>query len=268
MPTFGLIEALFDYRADLILWTFASIGIYGLGANLVHFLRSPSAGRFGRWLRTSESRPYGSVPLEVLRFLYYLCVPYVALTRGVTNASLMGLWSIDWFKVSWFERLGLGTVLGLGTLVLLLWGWRRYLQAATAIGYWPYGRPFMESAKTVLTPWGWGLILLEVLYLEIHWAFYRGATIRLLGDYYGVFLSMLVIVGEWWLNPQTRRYLSMARQNGETLTTVAMALSVTIVYYFTSNLWLCVAVHMAVQCGLLLFMALWYGSPDYEGQED
>lgn len=262
MSTPGLIEALFDYRADSILWTLASIGLYGLAVNLVHGLRSLSSGRLAELLGKFESHPYGYACLHVLRFLYYLFVPYVALTRGVTNARLLGVWSNDWFTVRWFERLALGTVLGFGALVLLLWGWRRYLRAMPASGFSPERRPFLAEARTVLTPWGWGLILLEVLYLEIHWAFYRGATIRLLGNYYGVFLGLLVILAERCLNPATRGHRGIARQQEDTLTTAAVALAITIIYYFTSNLWLCVAVHQAIQCALLLFLAVRYGSTD------
>jgi len=263
MSTSGLIEALFDYRADLILWTLASISTYALSANLLHFLGSPSSGRFGRLLRTFEGWPHSSWFFQALRFIYYLGIPYVALTRGVTNPTLMGVRVIDWF-----EGIALGTVLGLGTLALLIWGWRHSLQAVAELGHWPQGRPFLTEVSILLTPWGWGLILLEVLYLEIHWAFYRGATIRLLGNYYGVFLSLLLILAEWWLNPGIRKSMGIAYRSGETMTTAATAFSITIIYYFTSNLWLCIAVHLAMQFGLLSFLTLSYGSPDYEGQSN
>jgi hypothetical protein len=265
MSTSEFTEALFDYRADLILWTLASIGIYALGVNLLQFLRSPSSGRFGRFLKTFESWPHSFWFFQALRFVYYLCIPYVALTQGVTNPALMGMWAVDWFETLWFEEIALGIILGLGTLILLIWGWRHYLRTIAEIGRFPQGRPFLTEGRTLLTPWGWGLILLEVLYLEVHWAFYRGAAIRLLGDYYGVFLSFLLILIEWWLNPEIRKNLGMAHRSGETMTAAAIALSITIIYYFTSNLWLCMLVHLAIQFGLLSFLAVSYGLPDYEG---
>lgn len=268
MSTSELIKVLFDYRAGLILWTLSSVGIYGFSVNLLHFLRSSSSGRFGHFLRTLESWPHSFWLFQALRFTYYLCIPFAALTRGVTSPVLMGIWAMGWFEISWFEDIALGTVLGLGTLILLLWGWRHYLQATAEIGHWQQRRPFLAQVGALLTPWGWGLILLEVLYLETHWAFYRGAAIRLLGGYYGAFVSLLVILIEWWLNPEIRRNLGMTYQRGETMTTAATALSITIIYYFTSNLWLCMAVHLAIQFGLLWLLALSYGLPDYEGQSN
>jgi hypothetical protein len=265
MSTLELIEALFDYRADLLSWTLSSIGIYALGVNLLYFLRSPSSGRFGRFLRTFESWQHSFWLFQALRFFYYLCIPYVALTRGVTNPALMGMWAIGWFETHWFEEIALGIMLGLGTLVLLIWGWRHYVRSMAEIGHFPQGRPFLTEGRTLLTSWGWGLILLEVLYLEMHWAFYRGAGVRLLGDYYGVFLSFLLILAEWWLNPEMRKNLGMAYRRGETTTTAAIALSITIIYYFTLNLWLCMVVHLAIQFGLLSFLAVSYGLPDHEG---
>lgn len=268
MSTSELMEALFDYRASLMLWTLSSISIYALSVNLLHFLHSPASGRFGRFLRAFESWPHSFWLFHALRFLYYLCIPYVALTQGVTNPSLMGIWAPDWFELHWFEGLGVGATLGLGTLILLIWGWRHYVRAMVDIGLPPQHMPFLAERRVLLTPWGWGLILLEVLYLEMHWAFYRGATIRLLGPYNGVFLSFVLILAEWWLNPQIRRDLGMSRRNGKAMTTAAIALSITIIYYFTSNLWLCVAVHLATQFGLLAFLIASYRLPDYEGQSN
>jgi hypothetical protein len=263
MSTSELIEALFDYRADLIFWTLASICVYAIGVNLLRFLRSSASGRIGHVLKTFESQPHSFWLLQAVRFIYYLGIPYLALIRGVTNPGLMGLWVVDRF-----EGIALGTGLGLGTLILLIWGWRHYLRAVAEIGHGPQERPFLAQVRTLLTPWGWGLVLLEILYLEMHWAFYRGATIRLLGDYYGVFLSFLLILAEWWLNPEIRRNLGMAHRGGETMTTVATALSITIIYSITSSLWLCMAAHLAIEFGLLSFLAVSYGLSDHEGQKD
>ena len=110
--------------------------------------------------------------------------------------------------------------------------------------------------------------MLDVLYLEMHWAFYRGATIHLLGDYYGVFAGLLLVLAEWWLNPAIREQVSPARRSGDTITTMAIAFSISVIYYVTANLWLCMVVHLAVQCGLLAFLAVSRGLPDHEGKRD
>jgi len=266
MSTLELAKALFDYKVQLIAWVLFSILIYALSTNLLHFLRSVPSGRFVRLLKAFDSWPHSIWFFQALRFLYYLCIPYVALTRGLTNTTLMGMWQVHWFGESWFQGLALGTVLGLGLLVLLVWGWRQYLQAAAGIQQQVLRIPYLIERRILVTPWGWGLIVLDVLYLEMHWAFYRSATIRMLGAYYGVFLGFLLIVAEWWLNPEIRRNLSMAHRGGEAVTNTAMALGIAIIYYFTSNLWLCIAIHLTIQFGLLSFLTMIYGSPDHEGQ--
>lgn len=268
MSPLELISSVLDYRAEVVLWVLASIGIYTVAANLLHFLHHRSSSRLGRMVAGVEAWPHSLWFFGALKFIYYLCVPYVALTRGVTNPTVMGLWSRDWFQPQWFQDVGQGSVIGLGTVVLLIWGWRQYLQATAETEYKPERRPFETERRSLAVPWGWGLVLLEVLYLEMHWAFYRGAAIRLLGDYYGAFLGFVVVLAEWWLSPEIRRDLGMAHRGGETMTTAAIALSIAITFYFTANLWLCIAIHVGIRFGLLCFLIVYRGLPDYEGQGD
>lgn len=268
MSTLDLTNILFDHRVEVVLWVVCSVAVYGLGTNLRSFLRTTSSGRLSNVTKILGRGPCSSWLLESLRFAYYLGVPYVALTRGVTNPSLMGMGATDWFEPYSLGNIALGMVVGLVTLVLLVWGWRQYLCATEGIRHEPRQGPFEVGIRTLLAPWGWGLILLEVLYLEMHWAFYRSATIRVVGNYYGVFLGVVIVLAEWWLNPEIRKTLGMAHRNGETLTTAAIALSIAIVFSFTANLWLCIAIHLAIQFGLLSFLILYRRLPDYEGQSD
>jgi hypothetical protein len=268
MSTLELVETLFDYRMQLIVWVLCSILLYGLAANLLHVLRRASSTRAGRLLTALESWPHNLWLFEGLRFCYYLGIPYVALMKGITNPSLMGLWSSHWFGPQWFQELGLGVVLGLGTLALLVWGWRRYVKAAGQMRYRMGSRPYLTERRMLVTPWGWGLIVLGVLYLEVHWAFYRSATIQVLGNYHGTFVSLLLILGEWWLNPQIRKGWGMAHRTGKSLTTAAMAFSITIIYYFTSSTWLCMAIHLILQFGLLSFLMMSSSLLDQEGESD
>jgi hypothetical protein len=112
------------------------------------------------------------------------------------------------------------------------------------------------------------LLLLDVLYLEMHWAFYRSAAIRSLGDYYGVLVGFVLILAEWGLDPSFRRDLSMTSRDGKTMTTVAIAFVVAIIYYLTANLWLCMAAHLMIQFGLLSFLALSRGLVDQDGERN
>jgi hypothetical protein len=263
-----MLQALFDYRLELVLWVLGSVLIYGLGVNVWQRLRRTSSGRLSRYLTALDSWPHGLWLSQALRFLYYLCIPYLALSRGVTSPILMGMWGMDWFQPRWASELALGLALGVGTLTLLLWSWRHFLLVVHETGHGTPYLPYAFQRRILAAPWGWGLIVLEVLYLEMHWAFYRGAAIRAFGDYYGVFGGFLLILAEWGLNPAFRRDLSTTRRDGEAMTTVVTAFGIGVVYYFTANLWLCTAVHLIIQFGLVTFLATSGGLADQERERD
>jgi hypothetical protein len=266
MSTSELMNSVLDYRLELVLWVIVSMLIYAIVVNVWYHLRRAPSSRLGRRLRTLESSPYSQWLFQALRLVYFLCIPYLALTQGVANPTLMGMWAPDWFNERWFGELASGLALGLGACLLLLWGWRHYLLAASETGSQPAGRPYLFERSLLAVPWGWGLIVLEVLYLEMHWAFYRSATIRVAGDYYGVFLGFLLVLAEWCLNPAIRSDMGIARRGAETLTTATIAFCISVIYCFTANLWLCLVVHLIIQFGLLSCLALSCGLPYHEGE--
>lgn len=268
MSDLDLLRALYDYRVDLALWVLCSVLVYAAAVNLRRYLRTRPETRIGRLLVSFEGWPHSLWVVEGLRFLYYLGIPYLALTRGVVSPNLMGLWDPGWLQQAWFGQLALGTALGLAGLVLLLWGWRHFLLASAQIDQGRADAPYPLQRRLLVAPWGWGQIVLEVLYLEMHWALYRSAALRLLDPYYGVFAGLAVVLAELCLNPEVRRDLGMPRRKGETLTTMATAFVVSIIYYFTANLWLCLAVHLIIQLGLLSFLELSPQSLDHKRQQD
>jgi hypothetical protein len=95
--------------------------------------------------------------------------------------------------------------------------------------------------------------LLEVLCLEVHWAFYRAGPLALLGDYWGVFAGLGIILLEWATDPRVRHSLGTEEQ-GDTLWDGSLALVTSIVFLFTRNLWLCLAVHLGLEIGLLAIL--------------
>jgi hypothetical protein len=262
MSELELLQALFDYRVELVLWVLGSVLLYGLSVNVAQRLRRTSSGRLGRFVAAVEAWPYSPWLSQGLRFVYYLGLPYLALTRGITSPVLMGMWGRGWLQPGWYGEAAFGFTLGLGALLLMLWGWRRYLLITTSPDQSTPWQPYVSQRRVLAAPWGWGLIVLDVLYLEMHWAFYRSAAIRSLGDYYGVFAGFLLILAEWGLNPRIRHDLGITRRDPETVTTIAIAFTISVVYYFTANVWLCMLVHLAVQFGLLAYVATYRGLVD------
>jgi hypothetical protein len=268
MSDSDLLRTLYDYRVALALWVFCSILLYAVAVNLRHYLRTRPHTRIGRLLASFESWSHSLWVVEGLRFLYYLGIPYLALTRGVVSPHLMGLWDPGWFQKAWFGQLALGTALGLAALFLLLWGWRHFLLASAQLDQSRAEAPYPLQRRQLVAPWGWGLIVLEVLYLEMHWALYRSAALQVLDPYYGVFIGLAIVLAELSLDPEVRRDLRMPQRKGETLTTMTTAFVVSIIYYFTANLWLCLSVHLIIQLGLLSFLELSPQSSDHKRQQD
>lgn len=222
----------------LLFWILGSVLIFGLGTSLLwlirsnRFLRSPA----GRWL------------VQVGRFLFYLGVPYLAL-GGWPRRPFQGLLSLDdmglaglggrWPVTRWLESVGTG--LGLGLLALLV------LTLAWAVARWGEKPPRLR-----FPPRPWWMLLLDVIYLEAHWAFYRGALAVLAGDVYaGVFGGLGLVYLEWSLSPSWRRgWLRGSRATTQWLR-AALALVVAFIFFLVRNLWVCLGVH------LLLELAFW-----------
>lgn len=267
MSNLDLLRSILDFRLELLLWVLCSIFVYGLVTNVPRYVWPRSGGRAGAFLAAVARSRYTPWVTEACRCLYFLGVPYLALTTGVTSPLLMGLWGPDWFEPPWFGRLALGMALAVGALLLLLWGWR-HSRLASAPFQPESSRAYAFQRRLLVAPWGWGPIVLEVLYLEMHWAFYRSATLRLSDAYYGVFAGFALVVAELLLNPAVREDLGISHRNGETLTLLATALVVSIIYGFTSNLWLCLAVHLGIQLGLLAYLEVSQPLVDQEGQQN
>jgi len=268
MPDLEVLDVLSGYRLELVAWVLCSILVYGLAVNVSQRLRRSSWSRLNRSLTALDRWPHRLWLHQALRFIYYLGIPYLALTRGITSPVLMGLWGTHWFHPRWAGDLALGAAVALGALLLLLWSWRHFLLTTANTEPGAQASPYPFQRRLLSVPWGWGLLVLDVLYLEMHWAFYRSAAIRSLGDYYGVFVGFVLILTEWGLDPRFRRDLDMTSRDGKAMTTVAIAFVVAIVYYLTANLWLCMTVHLIVQFGLLSFLALNRGLVDQQGERN
>lgn len=234
-----------DDQLQPILWLALSVLLYALATNVAWTYREPRPGRIRRLVEVTKRWPYGAWFLQPLRLLYYLGLPYLALLRGVVNPRSMGLVDLDWFHD--LER---GAILGGGALLFLALTWGYYARSTRQLH--PEADPLSSRLATLNQPWGWALILLDVVYLEAHWALYRGVPIQLLDDLYrSVFLGLALILLEGFSNPLLRHDLGQPERAGGILLTGSMALIIALVYLFTRNLWLCVLIHLGIEVGLL-----------------
>lgn len=227
-------------------WAGGSILAYVLITNLLF------------WIEPRGVLPpfYVRALFQAARFGYYLLVPYLALggwprrpqqgLLALEDLGLVGL-SLEWPVTRWLEAAGTGLGLGFVAFLILALAW------ANA------SRLSMDRRSADLLPFAlrpWWAVLVNGLYLEVHWAFYRGALAVILDDVYaGVFVGLGAAYLEWLLNPFWRAAAaSRARHRfraGQIWLGVGLALTSALVFLLTRNLWICLAVHW------LLALAFW-----------
>jgi len=175
---------------------------------------------------------------------FYLGIPYLVLggwprpplrgllsTQDLGLAGLGGTWPVD----RWLDALGTGAGLGLVALLVLLAAW--------ANANHPTGGLWLRFPAR---PW-WSL-LVDVVYLEVHWAFYRSALGVLLSDLYpAVWLGLGLVFVEWALSPFWRRGWRLPGQAAGEWLRAGLAVVVAFLFLLTRNLWVCVGVHSVIE---------------------
>jgi hypothetical protein len=214
----------------LLWWLLGSILAYVLGANLLWLARDRMLCRtkYGRW--------FG----QVVQFFYYLGVPYLVLggwPRPPFSALLlpedMGLvgWNPPWPATRWLQSMSNGLGLGVVALLFLGFAWRSANRGVDEQQLMFPRRP------------AWALMQ-DSLYLQVHWAFYRGAAAVLLEDaYVGVFVGLGLVCLEWGLDPFWRRSWRMPGEAGLRWLRVGLVLISALIYLLTLNTWACLLVH-------------------------
>lgn len=224
----------------------ADSGVAWLIACLIYLAVVPAWDYLARWARRWQGRPgrwaaavraWRGLPAAAVaaRLVYCLGVPYAALLLGVADARRMGVAGLPLWP-----HLPVGAVAGLAGVGLLAWSWGR----VAALAY-RRGRQRLLSAEwqAVHTPWGWVWLVLDVLCLQMSWAFVRGAAIRFVGLYAGVFLGLALLGGTWLLRPGRLEGLGEIQARAASFLTAGLALVTSLVFLYAENLWLCGLVH-------------------------
>ena len=273
-----MFNALIDYRIELNLWIALSILTYAISVNLAWHWRRPRPGRLAFWIEKVKGWSLAGWLLQLLRFAYYVGLPFCLLLngdaverslgrflgfgiplgflmRGVLLPRAMGLGGLT--TSEWFAGVGMGIALGLGAFFLMASGWwyctrsvreLPWGQAASPDPGASVGEPVVMASLPPTQAW-W-VILWEAIYAEMHWAFYRAGAIILLDSYYaGVFLGFLILSLEWWTNPAWRHGRDPKGQRPEVVLRWSLAFVMAIIFLFTRNLWLAIPLHWAIEMG-------------------
>jgi hypothetical protein len=211
-----------------VVWTLASMTVAVLAMLFV------SAAQLER-LRVTTG---GRLLEQFLRLAYFIGVPYAALLTGSLASIDMGLTGaggsiLGWSPAEWLR--GLSTALTLGVIVLIPIGVASR-QIARA------GGPLSTDNRSP------GAVIIDALYAEIHWAFYRAAPLILLGEVYTAVIFGALLVGVEWLVALIRNGLSPSPEERQSWLRRGMLLALSAVLFaLTRNVWLAIILHAALE---------------------
>ena len=240
-----------EYRIALALWTAGSLLLSAVGTGLAWRAEQRPHGQAGRLYTGLTGNPFGRALLFLLRFTYYLGLPYVALLRHTLSPVAIGLlgtqtselpwWMLGWSLADWSGAWGWAIGLGLlaaGTLAL---GWRNARRALE--GELPAGGLLPMPSLFVTAR--------ESLYAEIHWAFYRAAPLLFIADlYWATLVGATLVIVEWALDPFWRAGLANGSRREMLLTQIAWLALSTAIFVLARNVWPILVLHVALAWAL------------------
>lgn len=247
----------------LLLWLLGSVAAYALATNLIwlaRLLRARASSAVGngppidRWARFRAAA--GGALCQAGTFLFTVGVPYLALggwprrpLQGLITLQDMGMVGLGgqtgtWPADRWLSAAGTGAGLGLAALAVLLLAWLAANYPARGL-------------ELRFAPRPWWVLLVDAVYHQAHWAFYRAALAVLLDDVpLATFAGLGLVYVEWALNPFWRHgwgpLQGTAGRAAAQWLRAALALVTALVFLWTRNLWICLGVHYAIELALWL----------------
>ncbi len=211
-----------------------SIVFYALAANIGWANRNPGFSRAGRFINWTRAHWLPRAARALLRWAYYLLLPYATLALGYNNARAMGLWNLDWLA-----HAGSALALAFGAAIVFVWVWK------------PYARTEHPDAVES-SGWGRARHLIEIFYQQVHWAFYRSGPILWLSNdfYWGSFCGLALAFIEGWTNPRARDSVRDITRADTPLWTGSVAIVSALIFIFTQNFWYALATHLLLDFGL------------------
>lgn len=257
-------------RRELALWVAVSVLLHTLGALLAWRFRRPLAGRLGRTLQRLRHHWSGPLLLQVIRFAYFLGLPYALLIRrGVLELQPLGLLgpadldqSVLGWGGEWLIATGRMVVVGLAGALVVLWGWAN-LRWVMAEG----GRT-TEDERWAMDSGTPSALMREAIYLQVHWAFYRTAPLLWLGagnEGWAAFAGAGIVALEAALDPRFWAALGDPGRAAQLLFTGVLCWLSALGFALTHNLWLVATVHAALVWGNLRWLGRSLPTPQLAG---
>jgi hypothetical protein len=210
-----------------------------LGANLAWRYQFATEGKIAQQLRRAARSPLARALYEILRLFYYLGLPYAALLLGWLDVRALGLGFLDWSNgLRWM------IVLSLATWSMLMFVWVPYLRATA-------GLPVAATTAAA----SWSRRIVEVAYMQGHWAFYRAVCILLLRNflqddltvYWGAAAGIALTFLEAWADPRVRRHVARVGEGELALWSAGQAIINAVGFVLTRNVWVLALIHFALE---------------------
>lgn len=238
-----------DYAGQLAAWLVASFLLYFLASQIAWQYRYPGRDDpLGRWIDRLRAQPFSPWLEEAIRLIYYLGIPFMAAINGLLAADLLGISGTDWVPADTGVQgfLWEDWVRGLGLVLLAVLAMRGAWFAGCLVARRIGRTPVMPDVPRPI----WQR-LLNVLYDQIHWAFYRSGPILWLDDLYGgTWAGLALVLLAAAFNPAHRWALKGPETAGPLLLRLGAAWSSALLFVATQNLWLTIAAHL-ILVGLL-----------------
>lgn len=186
--------------------------------------------------RSALPRSAVGIVLELLRFGYYLGIPFLAVQLGWVNLRALGFGQLDWAEgIRW------AIIILLAAWLILMVIWLPYLRATADIPAQP---------NTTLS---FPRRLVELIYMQAHWAFYRAVAIGFFtgiirGDiYWGAAAGLFITFLEALTNPRNRAVLSVVGQADTVVWNMAQAVINALAFIVTVNFYLLVLIQLVLE---------------------
>ena len=252
-----------DERIELALWTACSVLLWVVGTQLAWWSAQKPSSRLGRFRAGWSGNPIGRGIVFLVRFAYYIGLPYAALLRHVLSLVVTGLlgtetadlpwWTLGWKLADWAGALGWITRLGGIAAVLLLLGWWNVRRARLSLqgprGEFPASGLVPAPSILVVVP--------ESIFAEIHWAFCRAAPLVFISDsYWATLAGATLVVVEWMLNPAWWRGIADGPGREALLMQVGWLALSSVVFTWTHNVWVMMLLHIVMAWTIGKWVAL------------
>jgi hypothetical protein len=243
-----------DARWQLVAYGFLSIVLWMVAAQLARRRDISLARRLSTGWAAS-----------ILRFVYYVGLPYTALVLGVLPGRYLGLVGLNRLQtgaaggvdagldagrflaqlrdaaslaiLDWLPSVG--TLLSLGAVMLLV-------LSVAWLGYSRARRALSPAAEVAGAPFPLPSVV-QVGYQAVHWSFYRSVAWLLTDDLYLAVVGGILLVGvEWLLDPGRMAHVQHSPGAEEPLLDASLLIATSVIFFFVPNLWLLVPVHWAL----------------------